>query len=69
MITISAKSTEEAEKILSSGTAAKVLLEYAVTTDDFFRLADTWCAQGAKILKKEGVFSVSLKGFRIPPND
>ncbi|MFT8211200.1 MAG: hypothetical protein ACMZI0_12695 [Symbiopectobacterium sp.] len=55
--------------MLSSGTASKVLLDYSVTTDDFFRIADAWCAQGAKISKKAGMFVISLKGFRIPPND
>ncbi len=69
MITISAKSTAEAEQLLASGTANKVRLEYLVTTDDFFKLADEWCAQGAKISKKENTFTISLKGFRIPPND
>ncbi|MCW2474416.1 MULTISPECIES: hypothetical protein [unclassified Symbiopectobacterium] len=69
MITLHAKSTSEAEQLLSSGTASKVLLDYSVTTDDFFRIADAWCAQGAKISKKAGMFVISLKGFRIPPND
>lgn len=69
MITIHAKSTSEAEKLLASGTTSKVLLDYSVTTDDFFRIADAWCAQGAKISKKAGMFVISLKGFHIPPND
>lgn len=69
MTPIHAKSTSEAEKLLASGTTSKVLLDYSITTDDFFRIADTWCAQGAKISKKSGMFVIALKGFRIPPND
>ncbi|MGK2889112.1 MAG: hypothetical protein ACSLEN_08220 [Candidatus Malihini olakiniferum] len=65
----SCQSTSEAEKLLSSGTANKILLDYSVTTDNFFRIADAWCGQDAKIGKKSGMFILSLKEFRRPQND
>ncbi|VTR29308.1 Uncharacterised protein [Serratia fonticola] len=40
-----------------------------LTATIFFQLASLWCDQGAKISKGKKHFIVSLKGFRIPPND
>lgn len=47
----------------------KIELAYDIDSDDFFQLASLWCDKGAKISKGKEHFIVSLKGFRIPPND
>ncbi|MGO2439412.1 MAG: hypothetical protein ACTH8B_05980 [Serratia proteamaculans] len=69
MTTIRATNHQEAEKLIRYGTAKKIELAYDIDSDDFFQLASMWCDRGAKISKGKEHFIVSLKGFRIPPND
>jgi hypothetical protein len=69
MTTIRATNHQEAEKLIRYGTAKKIELAYDIDSDDFFQLASLWCERGAKISKGKEHFIVSLKGFRIPPND
>ncbi|HEJ7944317.1 TPA: hypothetical protein SMI10_000482 [Serratia liquefaciens] len=66
---IKATNHQEAEKLIRFGTAKKIELAYDIDSDDFFQLASLWCDRGAKISKGKEHFIVSLKGFRIPPND
>ncbi|QPT11927.1 hypothetical protein I6G37_15570 [Serratia rubidaea] len=69
MATIKAVNHQQAETLIRSGTAKKIELAYDIGSDDFFQLASLWCDRGAKITKGKEHFIVSLKGFRIPPND
>ncbi|AVJ18333.1 hypothetical protein ACWA06_18765 [Serratia rhizosphaerae] len=69
MATIKAVNHQQAETLIRSGTAKKIELAYDIGSDDFFQLASLWCDRGAKITKGKEHFVVSLKGFRIPPND
>jgi hypothetical protein len=69
MTTIKAVNHQEAERLIRAGTAKKIELAYDIGSDDFFKLASLWCDKGAKISKGKEHFIVSLKGFRIPPND
>jgi hypothetical protein len=69
MTMVKAVNHQEAETLILSGTAKKIELAYNIDSDDFFQLACLWCDQGAKISKGKEHFIVSLKGFRIPPND
>ncbi|AGB83110.1 hypothetical protein D781_2867 [Serratia sp. FGI94] len=69
MATIKAVNHQQAETLIRSGTAKKIELAYDIGSDDFFQLATLWCDRGAKITKGKEHFIVSLKGFRIPPND
>ncbi|AML57905.1 Uncharacterised protein [Serratia rubidaea] len=69
MATIKAVNHQQAETLIRSGTAKKIELAYDIGSDDFFQLATLWCDRGAKITKGKEHFVVSLKGFRIPPND
>lgn len=69
MATIKAVNHQQAETLIRSGTAKKIELAYDIGSDDFFQLATLWCDRGTKITKGKEHFVVSLKGFRIPPND
>ena len=69
MAIIKAVNHEQAETLIRSGTAKKIELAYDIGSDDFIQLATLWCDRGAKITKGKEHFVVSLKGFRIPPND
>lgn len=69
MTMVKAVNHQEAETLIRSGIAKKIELAYDIDSDDFFQLASLWCEQGAKISKGKEHFIISLKGFRIPPND
>ncbi|WP_025123360.1 MULTISPECIES: hypothetical protein [unclassified Serratia (in: enterobacteria)] len=69
MSIVKAINHQQAETLIRSGSAKKIELAYDIDSDDFFQLASLWCDQGAKISKGKEHFIVSLKGFRIPPND
>lgn len=68
MAIIKAKNSSDAEALLHSG-INKVELAYDIGSDDFFRLASSWCEKGAKISRGSEHFIVSVKGFHIPSND
>jgi len=67
--TIKAVDHHQAETLIKAGKVKEIELAYDIGSDDFFQLASLWCDKGAKISKGKEHFIVSLKGFRIPPND
>lgn len=61
-----ALSLEQANDILSKGKARRVELNFELTSDEFFRFAEYWCARGAKITKEEN-FIVKMKSLPVIP--
>lgn len=60
MKSATAKSTKQANEMLRSGEHHEVILDFKISTDDFFALADRWGERGAKIKKEDGRFLVKL---------
>lgn len=69
MIKTTARSYDEAVKLLKSGEPKEVELAFNMSTDEFFKLAADWCDKGAKIKKNESFFTISIKKYRIPTNE
>ncbi|KHJ65237.1 hypothetical protein QU24_25590 [Pantoea rodasii] len=56
----SAKSLKKANELLRSGEYREVVLDFNISADEFFELADRWADKGAKIKKEDGKFVVRL---------
>lgn len=56
----------EACAFLRSGRVKHVRLDWAIEGDEFFRIASDWCDAGARIVKDNNTFVITLKGFVIP---
>lgn len=69
MLKTTANSYQEAIELLRSGEPKEVELAFNMSTDEFFKLAADWCEKGAKIKKNDEFFTISIKKYRIPPNE
>lgn len=56
----SAKSLKKANELLRSGEYREVVMDFNISADEFFELADRWADKGAKIKKEDGKFVVRL---------
>ncbi|ORM61346.1 hypothetical protein PRCB_00475 [Pantoea rodasii] len=56
----SAKSLKKANELLRSGDCREVILDFNISADEFFELADRWAEKGAKIKKEDGRFIIRL---------
>ncbi|PWC14223.1 hypothetical protein B4923_04760 [Brenneria roseae subsp. americana] len=66
MKTVKATDMQEAQQLLNSGRYQKVELDFDISSDDFFQLASTWCARGAKIKLENGNFVLKTKSICQP---
>lgn len=55
-----ASTLKEVNSKLRSGDYKEVLIDFGISTDDFFSLSDYWCERGAKIKKEGGRFLIKL---------
>lgn len=60
MKTGKAKTVNQTDEMLRSGDFREVLLDFDISTDAFFTLADKWGDKGAKIQKKADKFLIKL---------
>ena len=60
MKTGKAKTVKQTNEMLRSGDFKEVLLDFNISTDDFFTLADSWGDKGAKIKKEDDRFLIRL---------
>ncbi|WP_084886459.1 hypothetical protein [Pantoea septica] len=62
MKSTSAKSVKKANELLKSGDHREVVLDFNISADEFFELADRWAERGAKIKKKMAGLLSGLPG-------
>ena len=55
-----AKTLKDVHQKLHSGDYKEVIIDFDISTDDFFSLSDYWCERGAKIKKEGSKFLVKL---------
>lgn len=60
MKSATAKSFKKANALLKSGEFREVVLDFNISADEFFELADRWAERGAKIKKEYGSFVIRL---------
>lgn len=60
MKSTTAKSYKKANELLKSGEFREVVLDFNISADEFFELADRWAERGAKIKKEDGSFVIRL---------
>ena len=60
MKSATAKSFKKANELLKSGEFREVVLDFNISADEFFELADRWAERGAKIKKEDGSFVSKL---------
>lgn len=60
MKSATAKSVKKANELLKSGEFREVVLDFNISADEFFELADRWAERGAKIKKEDGSFVIRL---------
>lgn len=60
MKSANAKSYKKANELLKSGEYREVVLDFDISADEFFELADRWAEKGAKIRKEDSKFVVKL---------
>ncbi|MBS0881307.1 hypothetical protein JK231_11910 [Pantoea sp. JGM49] len=60
MKSATAKSFKKANALLKSGEFREVVLDFNISADEFFELADRWAERGAKIKKEDGSFVIRL---------
>ncbi|MCA1177293.1 MULTISPECIES: hypothetical protein [unclassified Pantoea] len=60
MKSTTAKSYKKANEMLKSGEFREVVLDFNISADEFFELADRWAERGAKIKKEDGSFVIKL---------
>lgn len=48
--------------MLDSGNYNEVVLDFDVSSDDFFEIADSWSDKGAKISKEGERFKIKVSG-------
>jgi len=53
-------SVKQANEMLRSGHYNEVVLDFDVSTDEFFKIADSWSDKGAKITKEGGRFKIKV---------
>ncbi|MCZ4061444.1 hypothetical protein O3W44_23340 [Pantoea sp. LMR881] len=61
-----AKTLDEVNQKLHSGDYKEVIVDFDISSDDFFSLSDYWCERGAKIKKEGERFLVKLS--KNPPS-
>jgi len=60
MKSATAKSLKKANELLKSGEFREVVLDFNISADEFFELADRWAERRAKIKKEDGSFVIRL---------
>jgi len=55
-------SVKQANEMLHSGNYSEVILDFNVSTDEFFEIADSWSDRGAKISKEGERFKIKVPG-------
>lgn len=53
-------SVKQANEMLHSGNYSKVILDFNVSTDEFFKIAGSWSDKEAKISKEEEKFKIKI---------
>lgn len=66
---VSASTLEQAETFIKSGTHRKIVLNFNISGDEFFKLAVIGTERNGKILRDGEHFMISMKKVTIPPND
>lgn len=55
-----AKTLKQTNEMLRSGDFGELVLDFNISTDEFFALADKWGDKGAKIKKEDDRFLIKL---------
>lgn len=55
-------SVKQADEMLRSGNYGEVVLDFDVSTDEFFEIADSWSDKGIKISKEGDRFKIKVSG-------
>lgn len=55
-------SVKQTNEMLGSGNYNEVILDFDVSSDDFFEIADSWSDKGAKISKEGKNFKIKISG-------
>jgi len=55
---IKAQNMQQANEFLKSGEYKNVILDFDISSDEFFTLVSKWLDRGAKIKKEEGLFTI-----------
>lgn len=55
-------SVKQTNEMLDSGNYNEVVLDFDVSSDDFFEIADSWSDKGAKISKEGERFKIKVPG-------
>ncbi|ERK18652.1 MAG: hypothetical protein QM578_12185 [Pantoea sp.] len=66
MKSVKAISIRDVNDKLLSGEHKEVIIDFDISSDDFFALSDYWCERGAKIKKEGDRFMIKLKKISIP---
>ncbi|ADU72794.1 hypothetical protein [Pantoea sp. At-9b] len=66
MKSVTATSIHDVNDKLLSGEHKEVIIDFDISSDDFFALSDYWCERGAKIKKEGNRFMIKLKKISIP---
>ncbi|MDO6409669.1 hypothetical protein [Pantoea phytobeneficialis] len=66
MKSVKATSIRDVNDKLLSGEHKEVIIDFDISSDDFFALSDYWCERGAKIKKEGDRFMIKLKKISIP---
>lgn len=66
MKSVNATSIRDVNDKLLSGEHKEVIIDFDISSDDFFALSDYWCERGAKIKKEGDRFMIKLKKISIP---
>lgn len=66
MKNVKATSIQDVNDKLLSGEHKEVIIDFDISSDDFFALSDYWCERGAKIKKEGDRFMIKLKKISIP---
>jgi hypothetical protein len=66
MKSVKATSIREVNDKLHNGESKEVVIDFDISSDDFFALSDYWCERGAKIKKEGDRFKIKLGKTSIP---